>query len=132
MCCVVKMETNVPLPFVFQINGQHVQNREEAVALLSHDVCKKILLLVGWSEMQVRINGCMEKGWSSLVNIYPLSYIKNEQQKNNNTVDFVKIMKMRIKCLQPFVYSAMNKINENVIVFYLLSKTLNSYIHLVD
>ncbi|EMP39010.1 PDZ domain-containing RING finger protein 4 [Chelonia mydas] len=40
-----------------QINGQDVQNREEAVALLSSDECKKIVLLVARPEMQ------LEEGW---------------------------------------------------------------------
>ncbi|XP_010219543.1 PREDICTED: PDZ domain-containing RING finger protein 4 isoform X2 [Tinamus guttatus] len=37
---------------ILQINGQDVQNREEAVALLSSDECKKIVLLVARPEMQ--------------------------------------------------------------------------------
>ncbi|XP_038243750.1 PDZ domain-containing RING finger protein 4 isoform X2 [Dermochelys coriacea] len=42
---------------ILQINGQDVQNREEAVALLSSDECKKIVLLVARPEMQ------LEQGW---------------------------------------------------------------------
>ncbi|XP_077194683.1 PDZ domain-containing RING finger protein 4 isoform X2 [Paroedura picta] len=42
---------------ILQINGQDVQNREEAVALLSSDECKKIVLLVARPEMQ------LEEGW---------------------------------------------------------------------
>ncbi|XP_007426562.1 PDZ domain-containing RING finger protein 4 [Python bivittatus] len=42
---------------ILQINGQDVQNREEAVAMLSHDECKKIVLLVARPEMQ------LEEGW---------------------------------------------------------------------
>ncbi|XP_063165414.1 PDZ domain-containing RING finger protein 4 [Candoia aspera] len=42
---------------ILQINGQDVQNREEAVALLSRDECKKIVLLVARPEMQ------LEEGW---------------------------------------------------------------------
>ncbi|XP_029472402.1 PDZ domain-containing RING finger protein 4 isoform X2 [Rhinatrema bivittatum] len=37
---------------ILQINGQDVQNREEAVALLSSDECKKIVLLVARPEIQ--------------------------------------------------------------------------------
>uniref|UniRef100_A0A7M4EQT9 PDZ domain containing ring finger 4 n=1 Tax=Crocodylus porosus TaxID=8502 RepID=A0A7M4EQT9_CROPO len=42
---------------ILQINGQDIQNREEAVALLSSDECKKIVLLVARPEMQ------LEEGW---------------------------------------------------------------------
>ncbi|XP_053111798.1 PDZ domain-containing RING finger protein 4 isoform X2 [Hemicordylus capensis] len=42
---------------ILQINGQDVQNREEAVALLSSDECRKIVLLVARPEMQ------LEEGW---------------------------------------------------------------------
>ncbi|KAM8821550.1 PDZ domain-containing RING finger protein 4 isoform 1-T1 [Eudromia elegans] len=42
---------------ILQINGQDVQNREEAVALLSSDECKKIVLLVARPELQ------LEEGW---------------------------------------------------------------------
>ncbi|XP_017673290.1 PREDICTED: PDZ domain-containing RING finger protein 4 isoform X2 [Lepidothrix coronata] len=42
---------------ILQINGQDVQNREEAVALLSSEECKKIVLLVARPEMQ------LEEGW---------------------------------------------------------------------
>ncbi|XP_044858171.1 PDZ domain-containing RING finger protein 4 isoform X2 [Mauremys mutica] len=42
---------------ILQINGQDVQNREEAVALLSSDECKKIVLLVARPEIQ------LEEGW---------------------------------------------------------------------
>uniref|UniRef100_A0A8C4VXA8 PDZ domain containing ring finger 4 n=1 Tax=Gopherus evgoodei TaxID=1825980 RepID=A0A8C4VXA8_9SAUR len=42
---------------ILQINGQDVQNREEAVALLSSDECKKIVLLVARPETQ------LEEGW---------------------------------------------------------------------
>lgn len=37
-----------------QINGQDVQDRQEAVAALSSDECKNIVLLVARPEMQVR------------------------------------------------------------------------------
>uniref|UniRef100_A0A8C9EY12 PDZ domain containing ring finger 4 n=1 Tax=Pavo cristatus TaxID=9049 RepID=A0A8C9EY12_PAVCR len=47
---------------ILQINGQDVQNREEAVALLSSDECKKIVLLVARPELQVRVNRCTEPG----------------------------------------------------------------------
>lgn len=42
--------------FVFrlQINGQDVQDREEAMAALSNDECRNIVLLVARPEMQVR------------------------------------------------------------------------------
>lgn len=36
-----------------QINGQDVQNRQEAVAALSSDVCTSIVLLVARPETQV-------------------------------------------------------------------------------
>ncbi|XP_061876441.1 PDZ domain-containing RING finger protein 4 isoform X1 [Colius striatus] len=42
---------------ILQINGQDVQNREEAVALLSSEECKKIVLLVARPEVQ------LEEGW---------------------------------------------------------------------
>ncbi|XP_038624761.1 PDZ domain-containing RING finger protein 4 isoform X1 [Tachyglossus aculeatus] len=42
---------------ILQINGEDVQNREEAVALLSSDECKKIVLLVARPEIQV------DEGW---------------------------------------------------------------------
>ncbi|XP_037246472.1 PDZ domain-containing RING finger protein 4 [Falco biarmicus] len=42
---------------ILQINGQDIQNREEAVALLSSEECKKIVLLVARPEMQ------LEEGW---------------------------------------------------------------------
>ncbi|KAM7056110.1 PDZ domain-containing RING finger protein 4 isoform 2-T2 [Acridotheres tristis] len=42
---------------ILQINGQDVQNREEAVALLSSEECRKIVLLVARPEMQ------LEEGW---------------------------------------------------------------------
>nr|XP_033815178.1 PDZ domain-containing RING finger protein 4 isoform X1 [Geotrypetes seraphini] len=42
---------------ILQINGQDVQNREEAVALLSSDECKKIVLLVARPELQ------LDEGW---------------------------------------------------------------------
>lgn len=38
----------------FQINGQDVQDREEAMATLSNDECRSIVLLVARPEMQVR------------------------------------------------------------------------------
>lgn len=38
----------------FQINGQDVQNRKEAVAALSRDECTSIVLLVARPETQVR------------------------------------------------------------------------------
>lgn len=37
-----------------QINGQDVQDRQEAMAVLSNDECKNIVLLVARPEMQVR------------------------------------------------------------------------------
>lgn len=37
-----------------QINGQYVQDREEAMAALSNDKCRNIVLLVARPEMQVR------------------------------------------------------------------------------
>lgn len=37
-----------------QINGQDVQNRQEAVAALSSDECTSIVLLVARPETQVR------------------------------------------------------------------------------
>uniref|UniRef100_A0A8C5JS46 PDZ domain containing ring finger 4 n=1 Tax=Junco hyemalis TaxID=40217 RepID=A0A8C5JS46_JUNHY len=43
--------------FEYEINGQDVQNREEAVALLSSEECRKIVLLVARPEMQ------LEEGW---------------------------------------------------------------------
>ncbi|XP_053517833.1 PDZ domain-containing RING finger protein 4 isoform X1 [Artibeus jamaicensis] len=42
---------------ILQINGEDVQNREEAVALLSSDECKRIVLLVARPEMQ------LDEGW---------------------------------------------------------------------
>ncbi|XP_077026693.1 PDZ domain-containing RING finger protein 4 isoform X2 [Tamandua tetradactyla] len=42
---------------ILQINGEDVQNREEAVALLSSDECKRILLLVARPEIQ------LDEGW---------------------------------------------------------------------
>lgn len=39
--------------FLLQINGQDVQNREEAVALLSCEDTRNIVLLVARPEMQV-------------------------------------------------------------------------------
>nr|KAF6370023.1 PDZ domain containing ring finger 4 [Myotis myotis] len=38
---------------ILQINGEDVQNREEAVALLSSDECRRIVLLVARPEIQV-------------------------------------------------------------------------------
>lgn len=38
----------------FQINGQDVQNRQDAVAALSSDECTSIVLLVARPETQVR------------------------------------------------------------------------------
>eukprot|EP00071_Canis_lupus_P003261 XP_003640016.1 PDZ domain-containing RING finger protein 4 isoform X1 [Canis lupus familiaris] len=42
---------------ILQINGEDVQNREEAVALLSSDECKRIVLLVARPEIQ------LDEGW---------------------------------------------------------------------
>ncbi|XP_053319070.1 PDZ domain-containing RING finger protein 4 [Spea bombifrons] len=42
---------------ILQINGQDIQNREEAVALLSSDECKKIVLLVGRPDIP------LDEGW---------------------------------------------------------------------
>ncbi|XP_043943380.1 PDZ domain-containing RING finger protein 4 isoform X2 [Protopterus annectens] len=42
---------------ILQINGQDVQNREEAVAVLSNEECKKIVLLVARPEFQ------LDEGW---------------------------------------------------------------------
>ncbi|MEE6480851.1 hypothetical protein FKM82_012685 [Ascaphus truei] len=42
---------------ILQINGQDVQNREEAVALLSSDECKKIVLLVARPDIP------LDEGW---------------------------------------------------------------------
>ncbi|XP_059258888.1 PDZ domain-containing RING finger protein 4 isoform X1 [Mustela nigripes] len=42
---------------ILQINGEDVQNREEAVALLSSDECKRIMLLVARPEIQ------LDEGW---------------------------------------------------------------------
>ncbi|KAM5289303.1 PDZ domain-containing RING finger protein 4 [Ctenodactylus gundi] len=42
---------------ILQINGEDVQNREEAVALLSSDECKRIVLLVARPEIQ------LDGGW---------------------------------------------------------------------
>ncbi|XP_078511638.1 PDZ domain-containing RING finger protein 4 [Lissotriton helveticus] len=42
---------------ILQINGQDVQNREEALALLTSDECRKIVLLVARPEMQ------LDEGW---------------------------------------------------------------------
>lgn len=47
--CVVIMFVCHP-----QINGQDVQDREEAMAALSSDECRNIVLLVARPEMQVR------------------------------------------------------------------------------
>lgn len=41
--------------FHLQINGQDVQNREEAMAALSSDDFRNIILLVARPEMQVSI-----------------------------------------------------------------------------
>lgn len=37
-----------------QINGQDIQDREEAMAVLSSDECRSIVLLVARPELQVR------------------------------------------------------------------------------
>ncbi|XP_073429360.1 PDZ domain-containing RING finger protein 4 [Dendrobates tinctorius] len=42
---------------ILQINGQDIQNREEAVALLSNDECRKIVLLVARPDLP------MDEGW---------------------------------------------------------------------
>uniref|UniRef100_A0A8C6HHF9 PDZ domain containing RING finger 4 n=1 Tax=Mus spicilegus TaxID=10103 RepID=A0A8C6HHF9_MUSSI len=42
---------------ILQINGEDIQNREEAVALLSSDECKRIVLLVARPDMQ------LDEGW---------------------------------------------------------------------
>ncbi|XP_012493881.1 PREDICTED: PDZ domain-containing RING finger protein 4 isoform X1 [Propithecus coquereli] len=42
---------------ILQINGEDVQNREEAVALLSSDECKRIVLLVARPDIQ------LDEGW---------------------------------------------------------------------
>ncbi|XP_045143288.1 PDZ domain-containing RING finger protein 4 isoform X1 [Echinops telfairi] len=42
---------------ILQINGEDVQNREEAVALLSSDECRRIVLLVARPEIQ------LDEGW---------------------------------------------------------------------
>ncbi|XP_023579314.1 PDZ domain-containing RING finger protein 4 [Octodon degus] len=42
---------------ILQINGEDVQNREEAVALLASDECKRIVLLVARPEIQ------LDEGW---------------------------------------------------------------------
>ncbi|KAM6153468.1 PDZ domain-containing RING finger protein 4 isoform 2-T2 [Erethizon dorsatum] len=42
---------------ILQINGEDVQNREEAVALLASDECKRIMLLVARPEIQ------LDEGW---------------------------------------------------------------------
>lgn len=50
----------MPIIFVvchLQINGQDVQDRQEAMAVLSSDECKSIVLLVARPEMQVKNHG---------------------------------------------------------------------------
>lgn len=42
---------------ILQINGEDIQNREEAVALLSSEECKRIVLLVARPDMQ------LDEGW---------------------------------------------------------------------
>lgn len=42
---------------ILQINGEDIQNREEAVALLSSDECKRIVLLIARPDMQ------LDEGW---------------------------------------------------------------------
>ncbi|NP_001101577.2 PDZ domain-containing RING finger protein 4 [Rattus norvegicus] len=42
---------------ILQINGEDIQNREEAVALLSSDECKRIVLLIARPDLQ------LDEGW---------------------------------------------------------------------
>lgn len=50
LVCVIIM-----FAFHLQINGQDVQDREEAMAALSNDECRNIVLLVARPELQVRM-----------------------------------------------------------------------------
>lgn len=55
LACFADLIVNVVIMFVcFQINGQDVQDREEAMAALSNEQCRNIVLLVARPEMQVR------------------------------------------------------------------------------
>lgn len=57
VCLLVLDLMSVVIMFAchLQINGQDVQDREEAMAALSNDECRNIVLLVARPEMQVRI-----------------------------------------------------------------------------
>lgn len=56
--CLLASDSIVSVVTMFvchlQINGQDVQDREEAMATLSNDECRNIVLLVARPEMQVR------------------------------------------------------------------------------
>lgn len=56
--CLLASDLIVSVVIMFvcplQINGQDVQDREEAMAALSNDECRNIVLLVARPEMQVR------------------------------------------------------------------------------
>lgn len=56
--CLLASDLIVSVVIMFvchlQINGQDVQDREEAMATLSNDECRNIVLLVARPEMQVR------------------------------------------------------------------------------
>lgn len=56
VCLLAFGLTTTVIMFVchLQINGQDVQDREEAMAALSSDKCRNIVLLVARPEMQVR------------------------------------------------------------------------------
>lgn len=55
--CLFVFTLSVIIMFAFhlQINGQDVQDREEAMAALSNDECRNIVLLVARPELQVRM-----------------------------------------------------------------------------
>lgn len=56
--CLLASDLIVSVVIMFvchlQINGQDVQDREEAMAALSNEECRNIILLVARPEMQVR------------------------------------------------------------------------------
>ncbi|XP_075905751.1 PDZ domain-containing RING finger protein 4-like isoform X2 [Nelusetta ayraudi] len=66
---------------ILQINGQDVQDRQEAVAALSNDVCKNIVLLVARPEMQLEEEAWLDDEHNEFLEQLKMEMLEEQQRE---------------------------------------------------
>uniref|UniRef100_A0A3Q0QZS8 PDZ domain containing ring finger 4 n=1 Tax=Amphilophus citrinellus TaxID=61819 RepID=A0A3Q0QZS8_AMPCI len=93
---------------ILQINGQDVQDREEAMAALSSDECRNIILLVARPEMQ------LEEAWLDDEHSEFLEQLKMEMLEEQQREEMELAALQEDKCMKKLIHNVMAHIQKRL------------------